>query len=203
MFDDTYKTIAEVSEGIYKEKGSKFIAIAIPVESELEIKNKISEIKKQYFDARHHCYAYILGYNKAAYRINDDGEPSGTAGKPIHGQLLSKNLTNILVVVVRYFGGVKLGVSGLITAYKEATKSALESAIIVEKTVNETYLVYVNYEYLNKVMQLLKSDFIQIKNQQYENQYMIEYSIRMRDADRINHELQKIETVKVEYKKNP
>ena len=121
MFDDTYKTIAEVSEGIYRDKGSKFIAIAMPVESELEIKNKISEIKKQYFDARHHCYAYILGYNKEAYRINDDGEPSGTAGKPIHGQLLSKDLTNILVVVVRYFGGVKLGVSGLITAYKEAT----------------------------------------------------------------------------------
>ncbi len=203
MFDDTYKTIAEVSEGIYREKGSKFIAIAIPVESELEIKNKISEIKKQYFDARHHCYAYILGYNKEAYRINDDGEPSGTAGKPIHGQLLSKDLTNILVVVVRYFGGVKLGVSGLITAYKEATKSALESASIVEKTVNETYIVYVNYEYLNKVMQLLKSDFIQIKNQNYEDQYMIEYSIRLREADRINHELRKIETVNVEHKKNP
>jgi len=203
MFDDTYKTIAEVSEGIYRDKGSKFIAIAMPVESELEIKNKISEIKKQYFDARHHCYAYILGYNKEAYRINDDGEPSGTAGKPIHGQLLSKDLTNILVVVVRYFGGVKLGVSGLITAYKEATKAALESARIVEKTVNETYLVYVNYEFLNKVMQLLKSDFVQIKNQHYEDQYMIEFSIRLREADRINHELQKIETVKLEYKKNP
>jgi len=203
MFDDTYKTIVSITEGIYRDKGSKFIAIAIPVTSENEVKLKIAEIKKQYFDARHHCYAYILGYKKSAYRINDDGEPSGTAGKPIHGQILSKDLTNILIVVVRYFGGVKLGVSGLITAYKEAAKAALECAQIVEKTVNETYLVYVNYELMNKVMQLLKLDFIQIQKQYYDNQYIIEFSIRMREADRIINELRKIETVIVEAKKNP
>lgn len=203
MFDDTYKTIVSITEGIYRDKGSKFIAIAIPVTSENEVKLKITEIKKQYFDARHHCYAYILGYKKSAYRINDDGEPSGTAGKPIHGQILSKDLTNILIVVVRYFGGVKLGVSGLITAYKEAAKAALECAQIVEKTVNETYLVYVNYELMNKVMQLLKLDFIQIQKQYYDNQYIIEFSIRMREADRIINELRKIETVIVEAKKNP
>jgi uncharacterized YigZ family protein len=202
MFDDTYKTIVSITEGIYRDKGSKFIAIAIPVTSENEVKLKIAEIKKQYFDARHHCYAYILGYKKSAYRINDDGEPSGTAGKPIHGQILSKDLTNILIVVVRYFGGVKLGVSGLITAYKEAAKAALECAQIVEKTVNETYLVYVNYELMNKVMQLLKLDFIQIQKQYYDNQYIIEFSIRMREADRIINELRKIETVIVEAKKN-
>ena len=132
MLDDTYKTIASTSEGIYKEKGSKFLAFAIPVVSEAEIKEHIDKIKKEYYDARHHCYAYILGADKATYRINDDGEPSGTAGRPIHGQLLSKDLTNTLVVVVRYFGGIKLGVSGLITAYKAATKDALDNAVVIE-----------------------------------------------------------------------
>lgn len=197
MFEDTYKTIAAVSEGIYREKGSKFIAFAIPLSSENEVKDKLIELKKEYFDARHHCYAYMLGYNKSAYRINDDGEPSGTAGRPIYGQLLSKDLTNILVVVIRYFGGVKLGVSGLINAYKEATKSALESAQIVEKTVDETYLVHLNYEEMTKVMQILKNDYIRIISQNYDEGFNIEFIIRKREADRIIQELKKISSVTI------
>lgn len=197
MFEDTYKTIAGVSEGIYREKGSKFLAFAIPVTSENEIKDKLIEIKKEYFDARHHCYAYILGYNKSAYRVNDDGEPSGTAGRPIYGQLLSKDLTNVLVVVIRYFGGVKLGVSGLINAYKEATKIALESAEIIEKTVDETYFVHLHYEQMNKVMQILKNDYVKITNQNYEEGFNIEFVIRKREADRIILELKKVVNVSI------
>lgn len=197
MFEDTYNTIEFCSEGVYRAKGSKFIALAIPVTTEDEVKEKIAEIKKKYFDARHHCYAYILGYNKSAYRINDDGEPSGTGGRPIYGQLLSKDLTNTLVVVVRYFGGTKLGVGGLITAYKEATKDALESAKIIEKTVDETYLVSLEYEQMNKVMQILKTDFVSITNQIYENGYKIEFIIRKREADRVVQELRAVPNVTV------
>lgn len=201
MFEDTYKTIASVSEGIYRDKGSKFIAIAIPVISDTQIKDEIATIKKQYFDARHHCYAYILGPFKDSYRFNDDGEPSSTAGRPIYGQLLSKDLTNILVVVVRYFGGVKLGVSGLINAYKEATRMALENAEIIERIVTESHIVSVDYESVNKVMQILKADYIQITNQFYENQYCIEFSVRLREADRVINELKKITSVVVQCKK--
>ena len=197
MFEDTFNTIESHSQGVYRAKGSKFIALAIPVISEDEVKEKLLEIKKEYFDARHHCYAYILGYNKSAYRINDDGEPSGTAGRPIYGQLLSKDLTNILVVVVRYFGGTKLGVGGLITAYKEATKDALESAKIIEKTVDETYLVSLEYEQMNKVMQILKTDFVTITNQIYEDGYKIEFVIRKREADRVVQDLKMISNVTV------
>ena len=198
MFEDTYKTIAGPSEGIYREKGSKFIALAFPVESEAEIKEKLAEIQKQYFDARHHCYSYILGPNKDAYRLNDNGEPSGTAGRPIHGQLLSKDLTNTLVIVVRYFGGIKLGVSGLINAYKTAAKDALDHATIIEKTVDETYKVSFDYSVMNSVMQLLKDPYVSILGQGYEDRYLITFKIRRREADRIVTALKKINTVTVE-----
>jgi len=133
MAEITFRTISAPAEAIYKEKRSKFLAFAYPVINEAEIKEKIAFLKKKYHDARHHCYAYILGADKAIYRMNDDGEPSGTAGRPIHGQLLSKDVTNVLVVVVRYFGGVKLGIGGLRVAYKIATKEVMEKAEIVEK----------------------------------------------------------------------
>lgn len=192
MFEDTYKTISSLSEGLYKEKGSKFLAFAIPVETEAEVKEKIAQIKKEYYDARHHCYAYILGYNKSAYRINDDGEPSGTAGRPIYGQLLSKDVTNVLLVVVRYFGGIKLGVSGLITAYKTAAKDALENAQIVEKIVQEPYKITFDYIYLNSVMQILKDESVQILYQGYEENCVVNFKVRKRDADRINGMLKKV-----------
>jgi len=131
----TIKTIAAPAEAIYKEKRSKFLAFAYPVKNEAEIKEKIAFLKKKYHDARHHCYAYTLGTDRSSYRMNDDGEPSGTAGRPIHGQLLSKELTNVLVVVVRYFGGVKLGTGGLRVAYKLAAKEVLDYAIIITKSV--------------------------------------------------------------------
>ncbi|MBQ9508827.1 MAG: YigZ family protein [Bacteroidales bacterium] len=198
MFEDTYKTIAGPSEGIYREKGSKFIALAFPVETEAEVKEKLAEIQKQYFDARHHCYSYILGPNKDAYRLNDNGEPSGTAGRPIHGQLLSKDLTNTLVIVVRYFGGIKLGVSGLINAYKTAAKDALDAATIIEKTVDETYKVSFDYSVMNSVMQLLKDPYVSILGQGYEDRYLISFKIRRREADRIVTALKKINTVTVE-----
>lgn len=198
MFEDTYKTIAGPSEGIYREKGSKFIALAFPVKTEAEIKEKLAEIQKQYFDARHHCYSYILGPNKDAYRLNDNGEPSGTAGRPIHGQLLSKDLTNTLVIVVRYFGGIKLGVSGLINAYKTAAKDALDHATIIVKTVDETYKVSFDYSVMNSVMQLLKDPYVSILGQGYEDRYLISFKIRRREADRIVTALKKINTVTVE-----
>jgi uncharacterized YigZ family protein len=132
--EKTFKTIATQAEAIFKEKRSKFLAFAFPVENEAEIKEKIAFLKKKYHDARHYCYAYILGADKTTYRMNDDGEPSGTAGRPIHGQLLSKDVTNVLVVVVRYFGGIKLGTGGLRVAYKMAAKEVMENATIIVKT---------------------------------------------------------------------
>ncbi len=198
LFDDTYKTIAAKSEGIYKEKGSKFIALAYPVATENEIKEIVAGLKKEYYDARHHCYAYILGPDKSAYRQNDDGEPSGTAGRPIYGQLLSKDVTNILLVVIRYFGGIKLGVSGLINAYKTAAKDALDHSTIVEKTIDEKYRISFDYTEMNSVMQILKDPFVQINNQSYEDRYLIDYTIRRREADRINDALRKLHEVKVE-----
>ena len=198
LFDDTYKTIAAKSEGIYKEKGSKFIALAYPVTTEDEIKEIIAGLKKEYYDARHHCYAYILGPDKSAYRQNDDGEPSDTAGRPIYGQLLSKDVTNVLLVVIRYFGGIKLGVSGLINAYKTAAKDALDNITIIEKTIDEKYRVTFDYTEMNSVMQILKDPFVQINNQSYEERYLIDYTIRRREADRINEALRKLREVKVE-----
>ena len=197
LFDDTFKTITAKSEGIYKEKGSKFIALAYPVTTETEIKEIVAGLKKEYYDARHHCYAYILGPDKSAYRQNDDGEPSGTAGRPIYGQLLSKDVTNVLLVVIRYFGGIKLGVSGLINAYKTAAKDALDHSTIIEKTVDERYRVTFDYSEMNSVMQILKDPYVQINNQSYEERYLIDFTIRRREADRITDALRKLQGVTV------
>jgi uncharacterized YigZ family protein len=178
MFDDTYQTIAAPAEGLYKEKGSKFLAFAFPVHDENEVKALLESKRKEYFDARHHCYAYILGADKAAYRINDDGEPSGTAGKPIHGQLMSLDLTDTLVVVIRYFGGIKLGVSGLINAYRTAARDALEHAHIVQKTIDVLYRVSFQYEQMNDVMRILKQFDLVPCHQQFDLQCSLEFSVR-------------------------
>lgn len=195
MFEDTYKTIAAPSVGSYSEKRSKFLAYAFPVVTEAQVKERITEIQKKHNDARHHCYAYILGPNKDAYRMNDNGEPSGTAGRPIHGQLLSKDLTNTLVIVVRYFGGIKLGVSGLQNAYKIAAKEALEAATIIEKTIDEVYDVTFEYLQMNAVMQLMKDPFVTILQQQSDLNCTIRFSIRRRESDRIVDALKKVGTV--------
>jgi uncharacterized YigZ family protein len=158
MFDDTYQTIAVPAEGIFKDKGSKFIAYIFPVISEAEIKEIIVKLKKEHHTARHHCYAYRLMPDKSVFRSNDDGEPSGTAGKPILGQIQSNDLTDVLIVVVRYFGGTLLGVSGLIKAYKSAALDAINNSEIIIKTINETIEITCTYEQLNNVMRIVKQE---------------------------------------------
>lgn len=199
MFEDTYFTIEEKVEGLYKEKGSRFISLAFPVSKEEDIKEILKDIKKEYYDARHHCYAYILGYDKSAYRMNDDGEPSSTAGKPIYGQLLSNDLTNILVVVVRYFGGTKLGVSGLIQAYKQAALDALNNAKIIEKTVDEIYSISFDYVLMNDVMKVLKDfDVIQM-NHRFDNDCYLEFRTRKSNSIKIVDNLNSIDGVCVKF----
>ncbi|MFA7081381.1 MAG: YigZ family protein [Bacteroidales bacterium] len=197
MFDDTFLTIEERSEGIYKEKGSKFISLAFPVRDMDEIKDIIKDIKKEYFDARHHCYAYILGHDKSIFRMNDDGEPSSTGGKPIYGQLLSKDLTNVLVVVVRYFGGVKLGIGGLIQAYKQAALDALENAIIIEKTVDEVYGISFDYILMNDVMRVMKENELRQMNHRFENDCYLEFAVRKSNSIRVVDSLNLIEGVSI------
>lgn len=164
-----YKTIIEPSEGLYKEKGSKFIAHVFHVESEEEIKDSLNQIKKLYYNARHHCYAYRLNPENEQFRSNDDGEPSGTAGKPILNQILSYELFDVLVVVVRYFGGTKLGVSGLIRAYKSATIDALEQTEVIQKTITRKVNVRFEYVLLNDVMRIIKEEDLTILKQQFDN----------------------------------
>ena len=158
LFSDTYKTIATESKGLFKDRGSRFIAIAVPVSTPEEIKNKLEELRKEYHDARHHCYAWVLSPDRQAWRVNDDGEPSGKAGRPVMGQINARGLTNILVVVIRYFGGTLLGVSGLINAYRSATEDALSNAQIIEKYVTENWLVRFPYAAMNDVMKVLKDE---------------------------------------------
>ncbi len=195
LFDDTYKTVSGFSQGSYREKGSKFIAFVYPVISEEAIKERLSQMRKEYFDARHHCYAYCLGFDKSAYRINDDGEPSGSAGRPIYGQIQSNDLTNVLIVVIRYFGGVKLGIPGLINAYKTATKEALETNEIITLTVNEIYQLDFEYPSLNVVMKVLKEESASILSQNFDNACRLTFLIRKSSADRIISKLKKIERV--------
>ena len=196
--NDTYKTIVSASEGIYKEKGSKFMAFAIPVNSVEEIKEIIKEYRKKYFDARHVCYAYMLGHERTDFRANDDGEPSGTAGRPILGQINSRDLTNVLVVVVRYFGGILLGTGGLVTAYKEAAADALDQAEIVEKTVDEQFTIHFDYILLNDVMRIIKEVNPLVLQQIFDNECKIILSIRKQDATLLSSKLEKITGIKIE-----
>ena len=199
LFDDTYQTISSTSQGIYKEKGSKFIALAFPVSSEEDIKMKLAVLRKEYHDARHHCYAYCLGYDKSAWRVNDDGEPSGTGGKPIFGQIQSRDLTNVLIVVVRYFGGIKLGIPGLINAYRTAARDALDQASIVTRMVEEIYEVTFEYSLMNDVMKIVKEEHAEILFQDFENSCRIRFSIRRSSGMRITGRLQKIQGIKTTF----
>jgi uncharacterized YigZ family protein len=164
MFNDTYKEIKNPTTGLYKEKGSRFISYLFPVYSEEEVKERLKEIRKKEHSARHHCYAYIINPDKSAQRVNDDGEPSSTAGKPIQGQISSNDLTNVLIVVVRYFGGVKLGVPGLIRSYKTAAATAISEAKILTKTIKKHYEVDFKYPQMNAVMQLVKKFDLEVVN---------------------------------------
>ena len=195
---DSYLTIAEPAEAIYKERSSKFLTYAYPVESESEIKELLDALRKQYYDATHHCYAYRLGAHGEIFRANDDGEPSGTAGKPILGQLLSANLTNCLVVVVRYFGGTKLGVSGLIQAYKESTADVIAVSKIIEKTVDRVVKIDFDYTSMNGVMRIVKEMNPRIDEQVFDNICKMSLRIRESEADMLTAKLSKVEGVIIE-----
>lgn len=191
--EDTYKTISTPSEGLFKDKGSKFIAYAYPVTSEDQIKEIVQSIKKEHYSARHHCYAWRLGHEKLLFRANDDGEPSSTAGKPILGQIQSFDLTNILIVVVRYFGGTLLGVSGLINAYRNAALDAINQAEIVEKLVEKDLLIEFDYGVMNDVMKLFKDEKLPQIEPQFDLRCRIKTHIRLSELSRIEDLLNKIE----------
>jgi len=175
---DTYRTIKRRSEGVFRDRGSKFLAFAFPVYSTEEIKKKLAELRKEYHDARHHCYAYRLGAAKEIFRANDDGEPSGSAGNPILGQIRSKNLSNILIVVVRYFGGTLLGVGGLINAYRTASANAIQEAIII--TAAEQDLVEISFPYalMNRVLNIIRDEKMIIQKQDFKETCKIKAFIR-------------------------
>ena len=198
MFDDTYHTIAAPAEGLYKEKGSKFLAFAFPVRSVEEVKQHLERLRKEYFDARHHCYAYILGPRKDAYRVNDDGEPSGTGGRPRHGQLLSADLTDTLIVVVRYFGGILLGASGLANAYKAAARDAIGNAEVVEKTIDVSYRLHFEYALMNDVMRMLKELGVQPRNQEFNLDCRMDVSVRQSQSVRVYDALSKLYGLEIE-----
>ena len=183
---DTYKTIEKPSdEVLFKEKNSKFFGYAFPVQSEDEVKEFLDQLKKQHYTARHWCYAYQIGTKTKIYRANDDGEPNNNAGMPIYGQIQSFDVTNVLVVVVRSFGGVKLGVGGLVTAYRTAAQMALETVEIVEKTINAHFLIRFDYKNMNKVMRVIKEKNLNVVNQVLELDCLIEISCRLTQKEEI------------------
>ena len=186
---DTYLTIQDKSEGIYTEKRSKFLAFAHPVETIDEIKDLLTDYKKKYYDARHVCYAYMLGPERTDFRVNDDGEPSSTAGKPILGQINSRELTNLLVVVISYIGGVKLGTSGLIVAYREAAAEALSAATVIEKTIEETVTFTFPYVMMNSVMRVVKELNPRIVEQKYDETCIITLAIKRSMAPMLEERL--------------
>ncbi len=193
--DDTYKTISKQAEGTYAEKRSKFLAFAIPVRTHDEIKEQLKFYEKKYYDARHVCYAYMLGHERNDFRANDNGEPCGTAGRPILGQINSFGLTDILIVVVRYFGGIKLGTSGLIVAYKAAAQEALSSAVIIEKAVDADISCYFEYPFLNDVMRIVKEESPEIISQDFDNDCRMTLRIRKSQYDALYNRLSKVETL--------
>lgn len=193
LFSDTYKTIDHEAEGLFKDRGSRFIAIATPVSSQEEIKTRLAELRKEYHDARHHCYAWVLSPDRLAWRVNDDGEPSGTAGKPIMGQINSRELTNVLVVVIRYFGGTLLGVSGLINAYRTAASDALDHAQIVERHIMECWLLTFPYISMNDVMRVLRDESCRQTEHNYSgNDVTLEISFRSSVSEQVTGRLNKI-----------
>ena len=192
---DVFKTIASPSSGQYTEKRSKFLAFAFPVTTIEEIKALLDEYQKKYFDARHLCYAYMLGHERQDFRANDNGEPSGTAGKPILGQINSNELTDILIMVVRYFGGVKLGTSGLIQAYKAAAAEALAAATIIEKTVDLQLTISFEYPVMNQVMRIVKEEAPNIVSQQFDNDCVMTLSTRVSLMPRLRDRLEKLRVV--------
>ena len=195
---DSYKSIASESRGLFKDNGSRFIAHAYPVETEEEVKEIVAALKKEYYDARHHVYAYRLGYLGDKFRANDDGEPSGSSGRPVLGQIDSNELSDILVVVVRYFGGIKLGIPGLIRAYKTATADAIANAEIVEKIACKRYKVHFGYMGMNSVMKVFKDMGLDQKNQLFDMECSMETSVRLSQVDTFLERIGDVEGCRVE-----
>lgn len=192
MENDIYRTIDVQGEGIYSEKRSKLLAFAIPVLTVEDVKREVEAYQKKYYDARHVCYAYRLGERRELFRANDNGEPSGTAGKPILGQIDSRELTNVLVIVVRYFGGIKLGTSGLIVAYKAAAAEALDATEHVEKTINEEITLKFSYPLLNDVLRIVKEENPRIVEQIFDNECVVRLSIRLSRMPRLRERYEKL-----------
>jgi uncharacterized YigZ family protein len=197
--NDTYYIPAAKGESVFKDKGSRFIAHCFHCASEDQFKEELQKIKKQYYDARHHVFAYVLLPDQSVFRSSDDGEPAGTGGKPALNQILSAGLTNTAVVVVRYFGGIKLGVSGLIHAYKTAAREAIETAGKKEMTVGEVYLLRFGYPLLNEVMRILKDENTQIRRTDFANSCEIEFVIRKNEAVRVSEKLEKLYGLEIKY----
>lgn len=196
LFDDTYKTIRELSEGVYRDKGSKFIAYLYPLSSENDMKDIIIALKAEHPKARHHCWAMRLSPDRTVFRLNDDGEPSGTAGRPILNTLLSNELTNVMAVVVRYFGGTLLGVPGLINAYKSATVEAVKNAKVIEKTVNSVFRIEFGHPQMNEVMKGVKEEDLKISSQNFDLNCSFLLEIRQSHVNKVLGKLEKIEGLK-------
>ena len=195
--DDTYRTIRDLSEGYYTEKRSRFLSFALPVRTPDEVKTLIDAYRKKYYDARHVCWAYMLGPDRTTFRANDDGEPSSTAGKPILGQINSNNLTDILIIVVRYFGGIELGTSGLIVAYRTAAAEAIAAARIEERTVDETITITFEYPHLNSVMRIVKEDKPDVLAQSFELTCEMTLRIRQSRMDTLKSRLLKVDSLRI------
>ncbi len=193
----SFFTIEDTSYGIYKEKGSKFLSFAIPVDSESDVKQKLAELKKKYYDAHHHCYAYVLGADKDKFKAFDDGEPNHSAGAPILGQLRAKDLTNVLIVVVRYFGGVKLGVGGLVHAYKAAAEDALANSIISEKAVMKTIVIGFDYRHNTEAMRLIKEFDLEILDQLYGNEGKLVAKMQLKFEEKILAKVKLLNDLKI------
>ncbi|RYY31972.1 MAG: YigZ family protein [Sphingobacteriaceae bacterium] len=199
LFDDTYYTIEKPAEAQFSDRGSKFIAYAFPVITEAEVKVLLQQVKGKHPKANHHCWAMRLTPDRSVFRINDDGEPSGTAGRPILNVMLSKNITNVFIVVVRYFGGTLLGVPGLINAYKTTADEVVKKAMVIQKTVNDIYSIEFDYLQMNDVMRVIKEENLNVINQQFDNQCSIKLSIRQMQVNAVIGKLNVVEGVKAKF----
>ncbi|MDY0904907.1 YigZ family protein [Pedobacter sp. CFBP9032] len=199
LFDDSYKTIEDTAQGIFRDKGSKFLGYIYPIRSEAEVKPILLKLRAEHGKANHFCYAYRLTPDRSVFRVNDDGEPSGTAGRPILNCLLSEDITNVLIVVVRYFGGTLLGVPGLINAYKNASVEAIKECKIITKTVNDVYELSFDYLQMNEVMKLIKDENLQILAQQFDTDCTIKFEVRKSYLNQVLGRFDKITGIKLKY----
>ena len=195
---DSYRSIASESRGLFKDNGSRFIALAYPVETEEEVKEIVASLKKEYYDARHHVYAYRLGHLGDRFRANDDGEPAGSSARPVLGQIDSNELSDILIVVVRYFGGIKLGIPGLIRAYRTSAADAIANARIIEKTASRMFRIHFGYLNMNGVMKVLKDMDLEQKNQKFDMECSIDTSVRLSLVDEFTERMNDVEGVSIE-----